>query len=216
VIPYAAGNFSAVGLLLCPLRWDTSVMVLKPAEEVSKDDLERSLKALDEEARGKMRETGAKAADLVSTWIAHMRYAGQSYDLSVDLGEPWTGKLPKDIVARLKTAFHDHHERHYAYRSEDEVIEIVQLRLSVRAPETDFPKPAEMGKQAIKKGEREVYFTGPSHWSEAMVWDRASLPEHHEILGPAVIEGEGSSALIPPGWEARVDEWRNLVVTRMD
>src|SRR5262249_28220106 len=35
IIPYLAGNFSAIGLLVAPLRWDESRMVLKHTNELA-------------------------------------------------------------------------------------------------------------------------------------------------------------------------------------
>src|SRR5207237_2979814 len=46
IIPYLAGNFSAMGLLLCPLRWDESRMVLKPAASLDAKALGRYLTQL--------------------------------------------------------------------------------------------------------------------------------------------------------------------------
>ena len=215
IVPYLAGNFSAVGLLLCPLRWDESRMVLRPAASLDAAGLTRTLAALDEAARAKLAATGGGTAGLVTRWHAHMRYAGQSYDLAIDLGEPFAGRLPEDVIARLVRAFHDLHARRYAYRSEAEVVEIVQLRLSVEGEELPYPKPAPPKGPARQIGTRAVYFTRDRASVPAAIWDRASLPVGVVVDGPAVVEGEGSSALIPSGWRATVDPWLNLDVRRV-
>ena len=44
--------------------------------------------------------------------------------------------------------------------------------------------------------------------------DRRGLAPGRRIDGPAVVEGEGSSALIPPGWSATVDATLNLDIRR--
>lgn len=220
VIPYLAGNFSAVGLMLCPLRWDSAAMVMRPAADMRETDLADVLRQLDSEARARMATTGAEGDGLVTHWHAHMRYAGQSYDLAIDLGVPWTGKPPEDLIPALVAAFHTQHERRYAYRSEEETVEIVQIRVSVRGAEIPFPAPAgspadETPEKAGPTGHRDVYFTGVRESRAAAVWQRPSLPDGADIPGPAVIEGEGSSALIPPGWTATVDAFRNLDVRRV-
>ena len=63
-----------------------------------------------------------------------MRYAGQSYDLAIDLGVPWGTSSPDGMILALIAAFHTQHERRYAYCSEEEKVEIVQIRVSVRGP----------------------------------------------------------------------------------
>jgi len=214
IVPYLAGNFSAVGLLLCPLRWDESRMVLRPASTLDAAALTRFLTALDDEARRKLHAGGARTEGLATRWLAHMRYAGQSYDLAVDLGETFGGRLTEDTVARLVSTFHDLHARRYAYRSEAEVVEIVQLRVSVEGEELAYPKPAPPEGPARRTGRRPVYFTRDRKTVDTAVWDRASLPVGTVVDGPAVIEGEGSSALIPSGWRATVDDWLNLDVRK--
>lgn len=212
IVPYLAGNFSAVGLLLCPLRWDESRMVLRPASALDATTLGRYVTALDQAARDRLAAAGAPTAELVTRWLAHMRYAGQSYDLAVDLGDAFSGRLPDDAVDRLVGAFHEQHERRYAYRSEAETVEIVQVRVSVEGDELPYPKPTPPVGPARRLGSRMVYFTRERATVEAAIWDRASLPVGTAVAGPAVIEGEGSSALIPAGWTATVDPWLNLDV----
>jgi N-methylhydantoinase A len=214
LIPYLAGNFSAMGLLLCPLRWDESRMVLKPAASLDAKTLGRYLVQLKTAAHAKLASTGARTAELVTRWIAHMRYAGQSYDLAIDLGMNLTDALPHDTVDQLVRAFHDQHERRYAYRSEAETVEIVQLRLSVEGDELAYPKPRPPAGPARQTGARPVYFTRDRATIGTPVWERSSLPPDTVIAGPAVIEGEGSSALIPSGWQATVDAWLNLDVRK--
>ncbi len=215
VVPYLAGNFSAVGLLLCPLRWDISRMILRRIDELEAIDLAFQIGALDQEARTTLDAGGADTADLTTRWIAHMRYVGQSYDLPVDLGEPWQGELQPDVLDELIVRFHDLHQRRFAYRSEAETVELVQLRVSVIGTERDYPLPSGTQQGDARQGEtRAVYFTAHGGRLDASVWDRRTLPSDWQVDGPAVVEGEGSSALIPPGWRAETDEWRNLVMTR--
>src|SRR3954466_12416249 len=116
-------------------------MILRPASSLDAATLTSHLVHLQQAAYTKLTSAGARAADLVTRWHAHMRYAGQSYDLPVDLGRPFTGELPVDAVSPLVRTFHDLHERRYAYRSEAETVEIVQLRLSVEGEELAYPKP---------------------------------------------------------------------------
>jgi len=132
----------------------------------------------------------------------------------VSLDEPASGD---GVMARLVAAFHALHERRYAYRSEDEVVELVQLRVAASGPEMAFPAPASPAGAggARPVGRRRVFFTGGNDWREAPVWDRRLLTPDWSAPGPAVIEGEGSSTLVPPGWTARVDVLHNLDI-RLD
>ncbi len=211
LVPYFAGNFSAVGLILSPLRWDAARMVQAPVAAVDVERLNRILAELDREARARLAEAGADPATIRSRWQAHMRYAGQSFDLAVDLGADYTGSLSAATLPSLVEAFHTLHERRYAYRSVEEIVEIVQLRVVSSGPELDYPAPSRAERSATApSGTRRVYFTASDAVHDTAVWDRRRLAPGAEIAGPAVIEGEGSSTLVPPRWTARVDSMLNL------
>ncbi|MBI3513382.1 MAG: hydantoinase/oxoprolinase family protein [Proteobacteria bacterium] len=214
IVPYLAGNFSAVGLILSPLRWEVSRMVQAVASELPAARLTAVLAELDREARAKLAEAGADLGTVVTRWQAHMRYAGQSYDLAVDLGRPFAGALPDSTPAALVAAFHALHERRYAYRSDAEAIELVLVRVAAEGPETDYPAPQPPAIAPGAPATRPVFFTGVAGWRDAAVHDRRLLAPGAAILGPAVIEGEGSSALVPPGWSAAVDAYLNLDIRR--
>lgn len=217
IVPYFAGNFSAIGLMLSPLRWDASVMVMKPATELTAAAMEDHIRQLDTRARQVMSAADPAQKNLSTFWRAHMRYAGQSYDLAIDLGEVWAGALSDDVIARLVQEFHSQHARRFAYWSEGETVEIVQFRVSVQGRETPYPKPAAStsGGREQTASDRQVYFTGGREFRHTAVLDRVGLPRGTKIRGPAVVEGEGSSTLIPPGWSAEVDSYLNLDIRRM-
>jgi N-methylhydantoinase A len=214
IVPYLAGNFSAVGLILSPLRWEVSRMVQAVAAELPTDRLAAVLAALDREARDRLAEAGADLATVTTRWQAHMRYEGQSYDLAVELGRPWTGRLPDTVGAELIEAFHALHERRYAYRSDAETVELVLVRVAAEGPETDYPAPQPPDVEIGAPMTRPVFFTGVAGWRDAAVLDRRRLAPGGAIDGPALIEGEGSSTLIPPGWRAQIDAYLNLDIRR--
>ena len=214
VIPYLAGSFSAVGLLLSPLRRDVSASIIKSVKETTSKDLRKIINKLDAEARLSLMDSGGDTANLITFWHVHLRYAGQSYDLAVTLGETLAAGIPEDVVFRLAEEFGVQHERRYAHRSDDEDIEIVQVRVSVRGEEEVYPKPDNIATEenSSGRGEREIYYTGVREMRSARVWSRSELSVGSSVEGPAVVEGAGSSALVPPGWLAQVDRYLNLEI----
>lgn len=213
IVPYFAGNFSAIGLLLCPLRRDESRMLLKSLQDLTAGELGNVINELQNKATDKLKNVDV---GLMTHWSVHMRYAGQGYDLSIASPEPWTGTIGVDDLARLEQQFHRLHERRYAYRSAAEQVEVVQVRVSLVGPELDFPAPdidhnnAGTGAPVVKP----IYFTTERTWHEANIIDRASICTGDQIKGPARVEGEGSSTLIPPNWTARTDRFLNLDIRR--
>jgi len=215
IVPYFAGNFSAIGLLLCPLRRDESRMLLKPVAEIDCSYLTEIIEALRSSALENMQDVDVP---LTTHWSAHLRYAGQGYDLSIPFPVEWRGRLVASELDQLIEQFHQLHERRYAYRSDEETVEVVQVRVRLSGPELDFP-PAHDATSSIETGvdmTKPVYFTTERTWHEARIIDRASIFDGDEIAGPARIQGEGSSTLMPPGWSARVDRFLNLDICRSE
>ncbi len=215
VIPHLAGSFSAVGLLLSPLRRDVSAAIIKSVRTITSKELSKIIKALDAEARSTLEGSGEGSVNLITSWHVHMRYVGQSYDIPINLGATLADGIPEDTIFRLVEEFSIQHERRYAHRSDDEDIEIVQVRVSVRGEEVKYPKPTNIvtEENSDGRGEREIYFTGVREMRSARVWSRLGLTVGSFVEGPAVVEGAGSSALIPPGWVAQVDQYLNLEIS---
>lgn len=213
IVPYFAGNFSAIGLLLCPIRRDHSQMLLQPLVELGPERISRIINELEREANYSMQRVDVQLTTRIS---AHMRYAGQGYDLAIPFEKPWRGRMSHEDLKRLELDFHDLHERRYAYRSTLETVELVQVRVSLSGPELDFPPSPNphIGQPDSIAERKPVYFTTERRWREADIIDRASIIAGDEISGPCRIEGDGSSTLIPPTWTATADRFLNLDIYR--
>ncbi len=213
IVPLLAGNFSAIGLLLCPLRRDHSQMLLQPLVELGPERISRIINDLEREANYSMQGVDIQLTTRIN---AHMRYAGQGYDLAIPFERPWRGRMSNDDLKRLEADFHDLHERRYAYRSALETVELVQVRVSLSGPELDFPISPDphIAQPGGVLERRPIYFTTQRRWHDADIYDRASIAAGDEISGPCRIEGDGSSTLIPPAWTATADRFLNLDIRR--
>ena len=58
--------------------------------------------------------------------------------------------------------------------------------------------------------ERDVYFAGD--WSKALVYGPNTILPGQTIAGPAVVEDAHSCIILPPGWTARADDFRNIIM----
>lgn len=75
-----------------------------------------------------------------------------------------------------------------------------QLRLEPRA--VAGPDPA-----AAQKGTRRAYWPETGAWVETAVYELTALQPGNRLIGPALIESEYTTAVIPPGKQFRVDEY---------
>jgi N-methylhydantoinase A len=66
--------------------------------------------------------------------------------------------------------------------------------------------------RAAPEERRPVVFDDPQQPVEARILWRPGLAAGTEIVGPAVIEEPNSTILVPPGDQARIDPWGNIVI----
>jgi len=128
IVPYFAGNFSAVGLLLCPIRRDESRMLLRTVGDIDCAELVQIIDQLEANALAHFQDVDVP---LTTRWSTHIRYAGQGYDLSIPSSGVWKGQFDASALDDIVERFHSLHERRYAYRSDEEVVEVVQIRVHV-------------------------------------------------------------------------------------
>ena len=59
-----------------------------------------------------------------------------------------------------------------------------------------------------------MYFPAWEEKRACDIYDRTRLTPGAEIPGPAVVEESESTVIVPPAWDARVDEFYHLVLQR--
>jgi N-methylhydantoinase A len=141
-----------------------------------------------------------------------MRYAGQSYELTVELPDR---SVDARTIAEAETAFHNLHEKTYGHFAKDEPTMVVNVRVTGIG---DIPKPhlrRTRDSQTAMTGaaHRQVYFSEVGGFIDTPVYLRASLSDSGAVAGPAIIEEMDSTTVVPPQFVARVDEHGNLRIT---
>ena len=63
----------------------------------------------------------------------------------------------------------------------------------------------------VEPQRRQVVFDGVAH--DATIFQRDTLPLGFAFRGPAIVEEETATTAVPPGWQGRVDELGNLILT---
>ncbi|MFC7081239.1 hypothetical protein [Halorussus caseinilyticus] len=201
VVPRACGVLSAFGLLAADETRDAVRTYRRTLAEADAEEVEAVLSDLADEARADLRDPGSAAISRQ----ADLRYAGQSYELSVEVGASFD---PEAVEAR----FHETHETASGYRM-DEAVELVGLRAQATvARETPAVAYEGAGESAddARVGAREATFGGEVR--ETPVYRRESLPAGESFDGPAVCEQADSTLVVPPGWSAGVEPDGTLVL----
>ncbi|MBS1882501.1 MAG: hydantoinase/oxoprolinase family protein [Actinobacteria bacterium] len=215
VVPLAAGLTSAVGILSVDLRHDFVRPVLTQAREVDLADLGAKYAQLLEEADQVLEAEKVPEGRRTVELSIDVRYYGQTPYLNLTLDAvPASQEDLQVIVAR----YNDQYEREFGYRLEEGVsqVEIVNARVAaigVTDP-ADVRVPEESGDAAeALVGSRDVYFAEVGDHRSTSIYDRAKLRSGAEVNGPAVIDHDETTVLVPPGATAVVDEHLNLVIT---
>ncbi len=187
LVPEHAGALSALGMLIADRVRDYAAGVL------NKPNIEREFERLERTARKELR-----GAELVRS--ADIRYAGQSYELTV----PWRAADPAE-------PFHREHQRVYGYSNPDRAIEIVTIRVRARIAVAK-PKAARRRAHRIKAAPQSRRIHTAGAWRTTPVFARSSLSRIAK-RGPALVIDYGSTTLIPPGWRFSIDGFGTLRIT---
>jgi N-methylhydantoinase A len=203
LIPAYPGAFSALGLLLAEVVKDYSrtVMLTVDADGRLPPKIRQQFAALEREAARDLRAEGFPSARMRLLRSLALRYRGQSFELEV----AWSG----DALA----SFHQAHRERYGHADPSRTVEVVSVRLrGVGMTE----KPALRRERLRRRPARAQSLAAVRLGRKLMripVYDRESLPAGAVLASPSVVIEYGSTTLIPPGWQAVVDHYYNLILT---
>jgi N-methylhydantoinase A/oxoprolinase/acetone carboxylase beta subunit len=202
IVPRHAGVLSALGMLLADAIEDHAQTILRAGDAIDAAELETLFAPLVEEAERDLAREGFPPDRIHVERRLDVRYAGQSYELGV----PMAPGFRQDFDRR--------HARIYGYADPRRPIEVVTLRV-VAVGRTD--KPA-LPRAEAPPSIAEPYRVGQARFGGALV--ATGFFRWRDLLpgttgqGPAVIAGSEATAVVPPGFRFRLDEFANVVATR--
>jgi N-methylhydantoinase A len=209
VVPPAPGMFSAWGMLAADVRHDLSVTMVARASDVAADQIEAAFVGLEAQGREELAAQQVEREQVSYLRSIDLRYVGQEHTLSIPVE---SGVDPSNF----KGLFDDAHRRKYGHASEHDGVEMVNLRLAavgaVAKPEQAEAPPAG-GAEPTPLAERQAYFNGALH--QTPVYERSTLARGTVVRGPAVVDEEGATTIVPPNFELWVDDYANLVISSL-
>ena len=211
LVPEAPGVLAAFGLLSAAIEHHHARTQQSRTDAADLPDVNDCLADLDAAGRARMREEGVPAREVRVAYAADMRYVGQAYELEVPIEVP----LTRERVAEIVAAFHATHERIYGYARPQQLVEFVNFRAVHTYPlPRPVVRPAARASGTLadaRLGERRAYFDG---YVPTTLYERARLPLGARLTGPAIVEQDDTTTVIPPGVTALVDEAGNLRLWR--
>jgi N-methylhydantoinase A len=201
IVPWSAGAFSAWGMLQTDMRQDLARTFYRPMAGLEPADMEAVFAEMAAEGATLLHEQGVSEDDLAFARTADMRYVGQEYAVNVGIGA-------QIDLATIETDFHAAYRTRYGHATPGAPVEFAHLRLAALGRirgEVVAAGAAATGDPRL--GIRTVIFDGEPHETPILLRDR--LDAAHD--GPAVIEEDTTTTVVPPGWRARLDEHGNLI-----
>lgn len=200
IVPEFSSVFSALGCLTADVSYARQRSVRMLRDGFDGAALEGVRRALAAELAEPVLAAGGDAAGLAVRHVALLRYAGQSDTVDVPFDPPADAE-------RLGAEFKRLHEQLYGFAT-DEPWELDTLRVTVSMPRG---KAGAMRMRAARPGDgtasslSSCWFDGAGP-VETPRFERATLPGGTwQCAGPAIIEDDWSTIVVPPGAAARVD-----------
>jgi N-methylhydantoinase A len=196
MVPPAPGGMCAVGAALTDLQMD---FVASGRWSLSEEAGVREVfDSLERQAREWLDAQGVAQDEARMFHTGDMRYAGQSYELTVDM----------ENGALAAGEFHRRYHEVYGYSDDSMPLEVLQLRLLVQVP-SKVPGSHEShhaGETAAEPREfRSVAYLGQTF--SVPVYRRSDLVEGVRMKGPAILTQYDTTTFVTPNF----DFWREPI-----
>ncbi len=198
MVPVQAGVLSALGMLATPAGRTLTRTRLGLLSDLTDQEIATDLQTLADTGVVELKREGTATEGLRVEHSLDLRYRGQSHTLNL----PWSS------VTEVMDAFHARHAAAYGHRL-DLPVELVNLRVRVRAPAPDLTLPAftSTTDRPTTRSTRAYGCNAP-----VPVVTRAACHPNADLIGPAVIADPVATTWLAPGWSARLDRAGNLIL----
>ena len=203
VVPNCSSAFSALGCASARMSYSQQRTVRMAVQDWDAQRLNAVRESLQSRLCAPLQAAGYRPADVSVEEVAAIRYRGQSY--AIEIANP-----SFDEPGQLGRAFFDKHERLYGFAT-DEPWELVAIRQRASiACASDAPRQVAAGSAgATPKRTSSCVFDAagavptPRH-------ARSGLGAGQRLCGPAIVEDEWSTVIVPPGASLTVDGFGHL------
>jgi len=212
IVPLYPGVFSAIGLLMSDVKHDYIQSKLTPLREIMPAEANAMFERLAQQALEELHRDGFAADRIRVERTFDLRYAGQGYELAVPCPP---APLQAADLQQLRATFDQQHKTMFGHMAPEEPVEIVSYRVRGigLVPPVELPRFKRAGAMLADalRETRRVRFDGSD--VECPIYQRERLDVGLALAGPAVLDQFDCTTVICPNQIARVDEWKNLIVT---
>jgi N-methylhydantoinase A len=210
LIPPRAGVAAAFGMIVAPVTYDAVRSRRTLFRDVTPDLLAEMREEMKAECGARLPKT-VDPASVAYEFSADMRYLGQGYDVNAVVPEAASGKA---AVAAIRESFERAYLKLYGRVYPQLPLEVMSFRLSASSSRNVAgAKAAERtGTSDGRIGERPAYCPRKRAWMPFAVHRRDRIGTGIEFDGPAIVEENESTTVIPSGARAHVDAHGSLII----
>ncbi len=214
IIPFSAGIFCSVGLLVADIKYDYVKSKIMLAEEDNIGEINLIFDDMIDEGQKMLDKEGIPEGDREYLLKIDARYKRQNHELQIALPE---NRLNEKVLRSIINQFHQEHLKNYGYYDEEQPIELISYRVNAigRTPKPKIPKYEinKLSPSPAPESNRQVYFNATKGFIDCPVYLRDDLFAGHKIIGPAVVEQMDTTIFIDFDWKAEIDEYLNIELT---
>lgn len=198
-----AGVLSAYGMGLAEIRALRERQFEQPMSEIA--GAKDMLAALAEEAAAEVAAQGIAPDAIRTEYRAFLRHKGSHQALELDFG------TEADLRDRFKAA----HKARYGFDGGDRELIFEALAVEAIGTASRIPDATQemTTARATPLDHVQTVLGGEAH--QVPLYDRDTLLPGNSFMGPAIIKEPTGTNIIEPGWQAKVNAFGHLILTRV-
>jgi N-methylhydantoinase A len=212
LVPRLSSVLCSFGAVVADVRHDYSASLAAPLERLDIAFAEAAYRELEAEAVNDLRGEGFDRDAIGLARTIDVRYSGEVGELTIQvpLGQPDTAQIRRDFDAE--------HERIYSFADPGSTCEVLALGVTGRGvrqavlDHVDYWAQSDRMPDEAMVGLRTVHFEKGAY--ETPIYEGRHLAEGSRISGPAIVEEDVTTVVVPPDWTITLDARCIWILTR--
>ncbi|MGN7862383.1 hydantoinase/oxoprolinase family protein [Microbacterium sp. 22303] len=213
LIPATAGVLAAYGAHRAPIATEFLSPLHNDTRNFDSASAASAVKELGKKAKFFAARFETVNPDAQFSYFVDARYPGQAWDLRVYLdGAP---DATGDAARQIEDAFHAEHDRRNGTHDPASRVEIITWGVRVEIPRHELlsDEVTVTGESVVHRHDP-IVFGGESHVTPR--YRGVTLSPGQHIAGPAIIDQPTTTIVIPPEWDADLDDRSNIYLNRKE
>ncbi len=204
-----ASLLSAFGMGLASIRAHREKTIEQELTKGNLSGLQPLFRELESDVRTELEDQDIETSNVNTRSCLHIKYEGTDTALVIDNGH----------LSDVQSRFRDAHRNRFGFFSDDK--DLIIEAISTEGIGLTMP-PAEQDRLQPRSGETNIPVSRMTSvyledgWCEAPIYLRSNLCADDQISGPALIIEPHTTIVVELGWQAKMTEANNILLTRAE